>query len=689
MNEDPGILVTVSKRNEYKQFICNICPKEFCSKIQFLIHCVTHLVENNFDCEVCRLGFAHVFNLDDHLQNHNIQNTFVCHICKKEFFDENVFNEHFARHGYENSVILQEPPKELMTKKDFEKSDKRNSCAYYEELSEEMISDYVKDEPSEVMQASNTEAVNSVGNNCVKEYFSADKSKIVFICELCQEKFAEKILLDEHVLSHSNETSNNYDQEKLIIEDDLDEHKTHNSEIVHSESKECFEKTVTNENLQTIDDKNVFSCSVCCLEFSDKITLHDHLETHDGKTVFPSHKTFKTESCLTENTKNHSKIDKLHSCKICQKKFATKDQLFNHIHVHALVIIHECDTCNLTFSEKSSLDEHLLTHKKKQFECEICHKNFRYQKSLRYHAITHNGEKPYVCDICEKRFARKSSLRLHRYTHSEVTPEKPFGCEVCQKRYFTKCKLRAHLNTHTGLKPYCCNVCQKRFFTKANLRRHSFLHTGEKPHLCNICGKAFPHFYYLQGHYANVYSENKRYECQVCGKGFTSKGALSSHLNTHTGEKPFLCDTCGKNFTSKSGLHAHMRVHLGLPPYKSPSTRSRSVKSNSVKSGSVKPKESFTCELCNIVLSSKAILKRHYLVKHSSGEKPFVCDVCGKGFFQKFRLIGHLRFHTGEKPFSCEHCGKLFTYKCNMQVHIKKWHLNIPMPVRRRKKNNA
>ena len=58
----------------------------------------------------------------------------------------------------------------------------------------------------------------------------------------------------------------------------------------------------------------------------------------------------------------------------------------------------------------------------------------------------------------------------------------------------------------------------------------------------------------------------------------------------------------------------------------------------------------------------------------------FKCKICQKAFATKRRLEFHNNIHSGEKPYVCKYCGKGFCNPGNSRMHEKTAHEGYKRP---------
>ncbi|KAL0621992.1 Zinc finger protein 19 [Plecturocebus cupreus] len=52
-----------------------------------------------------------------------------------------------------------------------------------------------------------------------------------------------------------------------------------------------------------------------------------------------------------------------------------------------------------------------------------------------------------------------------------------------------------------------------------------------------------------------------------------------------------------------------------------------------------------------------------------NGDRPYLCKKCGNGFPNSSKVVIHQRIHTGEKPYECNECGRAFAIKSTLSWH--------------------
>nr|CAB3268030.1 zinc finger protein 782 [Phallusia mammillata] len=130
----------------------------------------------------------------------------------------------------------------------------------------------------------------------------------------------------------------------------------------------------------------------------------------------------------------------------------------------------------------------------------------------------------------------------------------------------------------------------------------------------------------------------------------------------------FECKTCGKDFPFPSSLVVHERTHTGEKPY----ICNDCGKSFTQKGGldahlKIHQAKQYFCESCGLAFATNRALKDHSRIH--TGDRPYVCEHCGASYSRKSSLNEHVTLHTGEKPYSCSFCGRAFRKYCSKTKH--------------------
>lgn len=239
--------------------------------------------------------------------------------------------------------------------------------------------------------------------------------------------------------------------------------------------------------------------------------------------------------------------------------------------------------------------------------------------------------------------------------NEEIDSEFEFGSKA------KKCKLKIDIpscenllnNSRKLLKQIECKKCDMRFKSEILLKKHvKITHKNtNQANICDICGKIFNKSSTLKVHL----SCHKQKQCPHCFKWFNSHSHFNLHLKNHIRPlkrkrnlKYYYCEACDYRSLNKNTLEAHInKAHLNIRP--------------------------FICEICQKGFYKKRNLTQHFVTHEKKKEK--TCEICGDTFMNEKTLIEHLMLHSGLKPFKCDKCGAEFITSGRRLEHIKRKHM--------------
>ncbi|XP_011880586.1 PREDICTED: zinc finger protein 91-like [Vollenhovia emeryi] len=552
---------------------------------------------------------------------------FMCYLCDKQFLSKNVLKEHMHSH--------EEVRKTLSLKKTPEK-------------------------PQKVQTSVSVTKTPPSGKKANK-------------CPYCGKEYLYIISFTKHIKQHEREREEGKeDPMPLEISFHEDEHSL-DFDNGNKSDGECKKRKRGSAADDVASDSD-----------QDKRRKRSHVEEF---TCDKCPETFDTKRSLQKHSITHISF----ICSVCENKYDTLEQLRNHRTMHVVEgVLTEQDLEEdmkrmATKSEKNETEDNRNVENEgddgkpaestKELKCPTCSMTFARKKALSRHIETmHSSARSYECKICCQQFTRKDLLRRHAEQHARV---KTYKCTQCNKTFSNELTLRNHLvatnhKTFVHGQEYDPNKRIKRVAARAaqkiidKIKTEDGLEDYDDDNDDNTDYDAK-----LDGHYRRKrdvtpkkYSYKKEFECATCNKRYSSKQALTKHMEQHVKEE-------------KAEKAAEKLKKAALE--KKETQKASNVEDNDYddndsdfESGLDWPMDSHECVTCKKRYSTKKSLLRHQLLHE---EPNFECDICNVKFYRKDKLKAHYDKCSEKNPDQvrkCNICGDSFENNEILREHRAK-----------------
>lgn len=323
----------------------------------------------------------------------------------------------------------------------------------------------------------------------------------------------------------------------------------------------------------------------------------------------------------------------------------------------------QCPVCNFDFPSSKALKQHILSHRivPTFYRCHLCLREFLSTEVLEKHLKLHKNETPldkmkkFKCLFCIARFLTENELNDHvKKVHNELTK---LHCNVCDEEFDELNALKKHEKQHD----------QKSFKNRKELQKHKKIHDDKERqrkkgeprnqmiYICRLCefetptlSNAREHFQHKHQLKVKAVFSNLKYRCTECSASFETIYEMFQHNNEHTGnstvkignvKKEFTCEICEKPFNRYAKYKMHKKTHSQKWPRK--------------------------CLYCDFIIEKRGDYIPH-MNKNHENLKEYICNLCGKRFFEQKNLTTHLSIHSGERKFMCDICGWKFHAQNNL-----------------------
>ncbi|XP_053622510.1 PR domain zinc finger protein 5-like [Plodia interpunctella] len=255
-------------------------------------------------------------------------------------------------------------------------------------------------------------------------------------CGLCGKRTMDMKVMEQHYYSTHDISLKQYECPVCPhVSNSIDLHRYHKD--THKARLQCpscdksfiHRAGLLNHRLAVHELRNSFPCALCDKVFRWRTSLKRHAEKHDAHTQERATSSIRCEACKIsfasecsyrrhmKNSLKHVSQDQLrYVCDDCNKRFADKTKLRDHIEEKHLHKTYQCHICLKPSKNRVGLDQHIRNVHKGRPNNKMCHhcgKGFPTKVQLESHIRTHTGERPFICEFCPTMFSQQSNLYKH------------------------------------------------------------------------------------------------------------------------------------------------------------------------------------------------------------------------------------------------------------------------------------
>ncbi|KPJ14226.1 Zinc finger protein 709 [Papilio machaon] len=331
------------KTNHYKipKYSCQLCNKQFMTLAPFTVHKLeVHNIDDRFNCKACKGTFNTQVQLRKHIKNfHMLGEKYKCEFCDYESFSFEGMYKHKYKHKTVKDYHCRFCRKSFLRKTNLNLHERIHTD---DEILSLINFTSIRDENGVIVHNCNVCKKNYATKGAFTKHYRQIHLKLRKdrrSCHLCDEKVSKYTKAFHLESKHGiTATTCNVCGKKFAFPYEVITHQRYQhmgeKRFQCEECGKCFgSKLLLKNHLVSHSTTRDFICDICFKAFKTDIALRTHIKIHDQNKPHICNicdKAFKTEIALRLHIRIHLNI-RPHVCNICNKAYTEMGSLRCHI----------------------------------------------------------------------------------------------------------------------------------------------------------------------------------------------------------------------------------------------------------------------------------------------------------------------------------------------------------------------